>query len=45
MLYVMSMCVYIGSYVACVFVLQYGRTAVAKYCNYKSINQSSDNAL
>ena len=36
MLYVMSMCVCIGSYAVCVFVLQYGRTAVAECCNYKS---------
>ena len=32
----MSMCACIGCYVVCVFVLQYGRMAVAEYCNCKS---------
>ena len=45
MLYVMSMCVCIGSYVVCMFVLQYRRMAVAEYCNYKSINQSINQSI
>ena len=36
------MCVCIGYYIVCMFVLQHGRMAVAEYYNYKS-NQIKSN--